>query len=99
MSITTSLMTAPVLTVRTVPLNWFRALSMIEWLLMIFAASLSSTQYADLTTVRRPLQSGVFVKNPGGELVSTGQVDGKVACRGCQAASLNAWRKLYMPTL
>jgi hypothetical protein len=30
---------------------------------------------------------------PGGELASTGQVDGKVACRGCQAASLNTWQK------
>ena len=29
---------------------------------------------------------------PGGEMVSTGQVDGKVACRGCQVASLKTWQ-------
>src|SRR5205085_9608398 len=33
-----------------------------------------------------------IIDSAGGELGSTGQVDGKVACRGCQAASLNTWQ-------
>lgn len=41
----------------------------------------------------------LIVVVPGGELASTGQVDDMVACRGCQAASLNTWRNFYMPTL
>lgn len=58
---------------------------------------LGSMRFLDFCSASR---LGVFVaimSGVGGDLGSTGQCDGRAACRGCQLASLIIWRQFYMP--